>query len=93
MRTQAQEFFALLAQERLILTATELIEGVLQEQHVNRKELAKRLGSSKAHVSQLLSGERNMTLRTLAKIAHHLGHEVHIEIRPRVAKATDVPFA
>jgi len=39
---------------------------------VNRTELATRLDSSKAHVTQVLRGNRNLTLKTLADVFHAL---------------------
>ena len=72
-RQKEPEYQRLLAQERLILDATEAIVGLLDEQNVSRQDLAARLGKSKGFVSQLLSGERNMTLRTLADLGYVLG--------------------
>ncbi len=58
----------ILGQERLILEVTEMICETMEEAGISRTELADRLGKSKGHVSQLLDGSRNMTLRTLADI-------------------------
>jgi transcriptional regulator with XRE-family HTH domain len=69
---------ALKTQERLILEVTETIVGILDEQKMSRQQLAIHLGKTKGFVSQLLSGERNMTLRTLAKLGYVLGYEFHI---------------
>lgn len=77
-RNKDFEYERLLAQERLILDATEAIVGLLDEQCISRQELAARLGKSKGFVSQLLSGERNMTLRTLADLGHSLGRSFSI---------------
>lgn len=71
-----------LEEERLILEATELIEELLDQKDINRKQLADRLGKSKAHVTQLLSGERNLTLRTLAELAYNLSHRLHLAVQP-----------
>lgn len=67
------EYERLVAEETLILETTETIVELLEQQHVTRQELATRLGKSKGFVSQLLSGERNMTLRTLADLGYVLG--------------------
>jgi transcriptional regulator with XRE-family HTH domain len=72
-RTNENDYERLLAQERLILDATEAIVELLDEQKVSRQELAALLGKSKGFISQLLSGERNMTLRTLADLGYVLG--------------------
>jgi transcriptional regulator with XRE-family HTH domain len=76
--TTESDYERLLAQERLILGATEAIVRLLEEQGVSRQELARRLGKSKGFVSQLLSGERNMTLRTLADLGHALGRSFSV---------------
>lgn len=62
----------LVAEEELILDVTEKIWTLLEDRGVSKAELAASLETSKAHVSQLLSGSRNMTLRTLASIAYSL---------------------
>jgi transcriptional regulator with XRE-family HTH domain len=77
-RTQKLDYERLLAQERLILDATEAIVELLEEQKISRQELARRLGKSKSFVSQLLSGERNMTLRTLADLGYVLGRNFSV---------------
>lgn len=63
----------LLAEEELILAVTERIWEELERQEMNKTDLASSLDKSKAFVSQVLSGSRNMTLRTLANIAFALG--------------------
>lgn len=70
--------------EHLIFNATELILGLMEHEGLTRSELAERIGKSKGHVSQLLNGERNMTLRTLAEIAHAVGHRIELSARAHV---------
>lgn len=72
----------ILDQERLILGATEMILGIMESEGVTRSELATRISRSRGYISQLLSGERNLTLRTLAGIAHSLGYQVVVDVRP-----------
>ena len=57
-------------EERLILWTTEEIWKAMDDQGLTRAELAERLGTSRANVTQLLSGTRNMTLKSLAGLAH-----------------------
>jgi transcriptional regulator with XRE-family HTH domain len=84
-RNTASEDQRLLEQETLIADATELVCELLQSAGVERQELARRLGKSKGHVTQLLSGERNMTLRTLSDLAHALGHRFELRYSPLTA--------
>jgi len=64
--------------ERLIFEATERISELMDEQGVNRTTLASRLGTTQGYVTQLLSGQRNMTLRTLSDVFHALGRAANI---------------
>jgi transcriptional regulator with XRE-family HTH domain len=62
-----------LEQERFILDATEMICELMIEAGVSKSELAARLGKTKGFVTQLLSGNRNFTLRTLSDVLVALG--------------------
>lgn len=59
-------------EEGLILEATEAICAAMEKRRMSKAVLAGRLGTSKAYVTQLLNGNRNMTLRTFARIAFAL---------------------
>ena len=67
------EFQRLLRQEELILEAAKLICEAMDRRGVTRAELARRAGKSRGMITQLLSGGRNMTLRTLSDLGFHLG--------------------
>lgn len=60
------------AQERLIVEVTESLYAKMLDNDIRKSEIADKLGKSQAYVSQLLSGSRNMTLRTLSDIAQAL---------------------
>lgn len=75
------DFKRLVAQETLILEATELIAELIEQSGMKRKDLAKKLGRSKGFVTQVLSGDRNMTLRTLADFAYALGQKLEVRLR------------
>ncbi len=62
-------------QERAIYEVTELLESLMEEVGVSRSELARRLGKSKGWVTQLLDGEANKTIRTVADAFAVLGRE------------------
>ncbi len=61
-----------LAQEGFILEVTEVLCKIMRDKVISRRKLADLLGKSKGSVSQLLNGERNLTLRTVADILHVL---------------------
>jgi transcriptional regulator with XRE-family HTH domain len=69
-------------QERLVLEATEEVCRLITASGMNRVELARKLGVSAAHISQTLSGQRNMTLRTLSDLAWALGRCARIAFDP-----------
>lgn len=68
----------LLAEEDLIIAVTEAIAAEMHRQGKTKADLATHLGKSKAYVTQLLCGSRNMTLRTLADIAFALGRRPEV---------------
>lgn len=66
------EFQRIVEQETLILAATEALCELMEKQGISRADLAREMGKTRGFVTQLLSGERNMTLRTLADCAFAL---------------------
>lgn len=62
----------------LIARTTETIYDAMKRNEVTKAELARRIGKTNAYVTQILSGERNLTLRTIAAVAAALN------MRPRV---------
>lgn len=67
--------------EELVLALGESITSCMEQRHLNRAELARRLGVSKAYVTKLLDGKPNMTLRTLASIAVALDADIRLSMR------------
>lgn len=70
-------------EELALLKAQELISELMAKKGVNQAELAKRLDQSRAHVSELLSGSRNLTLRTMGRIFFYLGEEVEFNCKDK----------
>lgn len=64
------------AQERAIVGVTESVVCAMDEAGLNQTEIAARIGKSRGHVSRLLDGTRNMTLRSLADMLWACGKEV-----------------
>jgi transcriptional regulator with XRE-family HTH domain len=74
-----------LARERLIVNVGEDLLDHMNAIGLTRADLARRLGVSKARVTKLLSGEANLTLRTLADFAQALDLEPMLrfnDVRP-----------
>ena len=72
----------LLNQENLILEVTEELCRLMSESNVSRSDLAQRMGKSKGSISRLLSGDRNLTLRTIADLADSLEGVASFKIQP-----------
>jgi transcriptional regulator with XRE-family HTH domain len=68
------------AQEALIVDVAEEIWAALEEEQLSKADLAARLDKSKAFITQILNGSRNMTLRTLADVATALGRKIFIRV-------------
>ena len=79
---RSEEGKKLLQQERAILEVTELICKLMEEQGITKAQLARDLKTSKAHITQLLDGSRNMTLRTVSDLLYYLKHSLVVESRP-----------
>jgi transcriptional regulator with XRE-family HTH domain len=80
---QSEDNARLLAQELLITEITEKIWNAMELAGVNKTELANRMGATKGYVSQVLSGSRNMTLRTLSDICFALDKKATISVDAR----------
>lgn len=74
--------------EKLLLELTERIDHRMKELGVRPAELARRLGVSRAAVSQMLSGHPNMTIQKLVTVAHALDSTVTFDIQPRAHRRT-----
>jgi antitoxin component HigA of HigAB toxin-antitoxin module len=91
--TQLDQFIAnpenrkIYEQERLLVDATELLSTVMETTGTKRTELAQRLGKSKAYVTQILRGNQNLTLKTLADAFFALNHRLLVVAEPMAAGA------
>lgn len=68
--------------ERLILWTTEQLSELMIKMNVTKADLARKLGTSRAHITQMLSGSRNVTLNTLADAAWALGQRASVRMEP-----------
>jgi transcriptional regulator with XRE-family HTH domain len=78
----------LFERERVLMVATELICWAMQQGNVSRAELARRLDVSKSQVTQMLDGEQNMTLATVAEALRVVGYQLYIDARPSIEGMT-----
>lgn len=87
------EFRRLLSVEALVAEASEMIAKLMDEQNISKADLARRLNKSRAWVTQLLSGNANMTVRTLAELAYTLEAEVKLQAQPPSWKVSGKPLS
>ena len=76
-----KKLLAIRQQEELIVQVTELISVAMERQGLTKADLAARLGKSRPFVTQVLSGDANMTLKTAADLFTALGLELHVGYR------------
>jgi hypothetical protein len=82
IKMQDLGFRKAMAVESLLLEATETICQRMEALQVSRAELARRLGKSRAAVTQMLEGNANLTIRTLAEVMFALDGELSFGVRP-----------
>ncbi|WP_125615963.1 helix-turn-helix domain-containing protein [Specibacter cremeus] len=66
------------AEESAMVDASELIADALDRSGMSKSDLARALGVSKSEVTARLAGERNITVRSLAKTLHVLGASLEL---------------
>ena len=81
-QTRTPEARRLYEQERLVLWVSEALAQAMAESGLSKADLAERLGTSRAHITQVLSGSRNMTLRTMADLAWACNQRAEVHMEP-----------
>lgn len=77
-----------LFEEAFLLMAQTQMQRLLNEKQMRYRDLAARLGVSVARISQMFGDEAsNLTIRTVARIYHHLGEEPMIISRREFERA------
>ena len=57
---------------------TDSLEDLMRRRGVNKTELARRTGTSPAHITKILRGNANLTLATMVKLVRALDGELHV---------------
>ena len=68
--------------EDLIFEVTEAISQAMVEKGVNKAELSRLVGVSKSNITQLLSGDHNMRLTTVADLLYALDSKLAVSAVP-----------
>lgn len=77
--TNTPEKMRVYQQERTILDLTELICETMEEQNVDKAELAQRLGRSQGYITRILDGQINLNIRMISDIFTALNKTVHFD--------------
>lgn len=68
--------------ERLIIWTLDALADLLQEMELSKAEVARRLGTSRAHITQVFSASRNATLATVSDLAWACGKRATVKFEP-----------
>jgi transcriptional regulator with XRE-family HTH domain len=66
----------------LVRSVVDEVSWYMTEHKVSRADLAHSMGVSPGRVSQILSGDENLTLRTLSGVLAALGANFELSLRP-----------
>lgn len=68
--------------ERLLVIALDEIHEAMERNGMTKADVARALGTSRAHVTQVFSGSRNVTLRSLSDLAWACGARLSMKWQP-----------
>ncbi|MBL8878201.1 MAG: helix-turn-helix transcriptional regulator [Phycisphaerales bacterium] len=91
MKTEIEKFLEdkenrrIFERESLVIEITEAICAILNEKGLTRAQFAQRLGCSPSNVSQLLDGEQNLTVHTIADWLFALDSRLLVSTEPLLA--------
>jgi transcriptional regulator with XRE-family HTH domain len=68
--------------ERLTVWALDELYEAMERNGLTKADLARKLGTSRANITQTFSGERNITLRTLSDLAWACGVRARVKVEP-----------
>lgn len=88
-RLRDPENARLFAEENFVVEVTERLCEVMEKLKVSRAELACRLGTTRANITQMLGG-RNVSIRTVAAVAHVLKCKPLFELESLDAGAEEI---
>ena len=73
---------ALIEEEALVQGVANVIDELMARRKISRTALAALLGVSQPRVTQILRGDDNLRLRTVARIAYALGVRIKLVVEP-----------
>jgi antitoxin component HigA of HigAB toxin-antitoxin module len=79
-------------QERLLVDTVELIASIMKHRGMKKKELAQKIGRSRSFVTQVLRGNQNLTLRTVADLFYALDYRLAMHAIPFLTDERGTPL-
>lgn len=78
--------------ERLAIWALDEISEAMEKANLSKADIARVLGTSRSHITQVFSGSRNVTLGTLSDLAWACGFRAAVKLEPlRIGAFTSSP--
>jgi transcriptional regulator with XRE-family HTH domain len=68
--------------DRLFVWVSDAIAEAMHGENLSKADVARRLGMSRANVTRLLNGRRNLTLKSMADLAWAANSRIKVEIGP-----------
>jgi len=72
--------------EKILFQLGEDICLLMEQQGLSRTQLAERMGVSPAYITKILSGNPNLTIKSLLKLADAMGKELTLQFATRTAQ-------
>lgn len=79
-RLESPEFQRLLEREDFIERYLDEIESLMDEKGVSRSELARRMGCSRANITQMFRRTKNLTAESMVDLAFQLGCRIRCRL-------------
>jgi transcriptional regulator with XRE-family HTH domain len=70
--------------ERILFDVAEQVCSLMETSELSRSDLARRMEVSPAYITKLLSGNPNLTIKSLLKLSDALGQDLHVGFKPKV---------
>lgn len=78
-------------EESALAMAQSTIQNAIEESHISKADLARRMQIGRSGISRILSGSHNLTIKTMARALAGCGREVRFETVPIVWNWESVP--
>lgn len=72
-----------LLSETALAVAQSTIQNAINDSCITRAEFARRMGRSRSYITRILSGDHNLTVKTMARALGACGRQLHFEATDR----------